>query len=297
MQKKINVGVVGGFQNGKSTFVNCMLDDLVARTGGEGVSVTSVNTKYVYGEIQNVEYIKDDKIHSASTLAEFLEKKKFDKGITEIRVSLWKPLLRMVNLVDTPGFNANQDDTEMALNSLNGLDAAIVIINNKGLSQTEKDIIRQLSSRSIPFYVIMNCIDNGGTTWNPYSPNNATILQDIKESIKNSGFTPQKINDEEVIPANFLWFWYASQQYFQDTEEKRRYMLEKIDWYTEKMKKMNKSAKVDRLYFQDNSNLLTIRRFFDSESNWGFPLNCIRWKTMFNELLDTWEQHLKDVLK
>ena len=59
---KINVGILGEFQNGKSTFVNCLLDDMVAKTGGYGLSVTSTSTMYEYGSVQNVSYLSTLKI-------------------------------------------------------------------------------------------------------------------------------------------------------------------------------------------------------------------------------------------
>lgn len=295
-REKLNIGIVGGFQNGKSTFVNCMLDDLVARTGGEGVRVTSVNVKYMYGDIQHVDYISDGNIISSVTLHDFIETKEFPSDINEVHVNLWKPILRYVNIVDTPGFNANDTDTAMALDSLKGLDAAILVVNNKALSVTETEIMHHLSVHGIPFYIIMNCMDNGGDSWNPQSTFNEEKEQVIDAAVKNRQFRPQMIENKSIIRANFQWFWYASEQYLQDDDEKREDLEENIFYYLKKKQK-NVQGTIDKDFFRDNSNLLTVRRFFDDERNWGFPVNCIRWKSEMDKIFISWGKQLKRILR
>ncbi len=296
-QEKLNVGIVGGFQNGKSTFVNCMLDDLVARTGGEGVRVTTVNVKYTYGETQSVDYLSNRNVVETTTLRKFLQSKEFSPIINEVRVSLWKPILRYVNIVDTPGFNANDVDTSMALASLNDLDAAIIVVNNKGLSETEVQIMSSLSIRGIPFYVIMNCLNNGGDSWNPQSKFNEEKEKAISDAMRNKQFYPQRIeNDRPIIRANFLWFWYSSEQFNQEENEKQEYLEDCINYYVNKQRKSGGKTP-DKLFFRESSNLLPIRRYFDDERNWGFPINCIRWKAGFDKIFISWEEQLKSILQ
>jgi len=51
---KFTVGVFGEFQYGKSTFINCLLNRNIAKTGGAGVRVTSYNTLYTYSSSEYV---------------------------------------------------------------------------------------------------------------------------------------------------------------------------------------------------------------------------------------------------
>ena len=118
IKDKINIGVVGEFQNGKSTFVNCLLDDLVARTGGYGLSVTSTNTVYEYGNVQNVSYLSNSEILGNCRLVDFLNGDFGPLGVEKVVVSLWKPVLNKINIIDTPGFNANEVDTAMTTSFL-----------------------------------------------------------------------------------------------------------------------------------------------------------------------------------
>ena len=362
-----------------------MLDGLVARTGGEGLSVTSVNVKYVYDEIRSVEYLSNGYLAAMPSFDEFLSTEKFPSGINEIRVKLWRPLLQYINIIDTPGFNANESDTEMALKSLDGLDAAVLVINNKSLSKTENEIMWHLTSRQIPFFVIMNCLDNGGDTWNPNSKFNEDKEKVVSDAIKGRGFSPQNIVDGRiVVRANFQWFWYASGLYMQDAEEKRAILKDDIDYYVESHKnKETKAANVnvnpkfsfsdfnktvkeqkkesknrvydfrhfsgidtyssyylgknrnvikgnsaddktlqfisglgdmkqftskssnknvgmknyDKNFFLSNSNILPVRQYFYTDENWGFPVNCIRWKSGFDRIFKSWNVRLENILK
>lgn len=291
VDSKLNVGIVGAFQNGKSTFVNCLLDDLVARTGGEGVSVTSVNTKYVYGEMQSVTYLSQSRVVHRTTLKEFVEAKTFPTGVDGICVTLWKPILRKINLIDTPGFNANEKDSSMAISSLNGVDVAIVVINNRGLSSIELTIVKKLKEKNIPFYILMNCMDVGGNSWLPESNFNKEKCANIIASLETKNLIPQKINGQAVWITNFLWFWYASEQYQYDVSDKRESLLDDIECYARKNDRVNVE------YLKIKSDFLTIRKSFDDDSNWGFPMSSIRWRAALDKTFSQWETKLEEIVK
>ena len=131
---KINVGILGEFQNGKSTFVNCLLDDMVAKTGGYGLSVTSTSTMYEYGSVQNVSYLSKGSKIANSRLVDFLATDSYPSKTDKVMVSLWKPILNNINIIDTPGFNANEEDTAMATSSLLEIDIAVLVMENKDIN-------------------------------------------------------------------------------------------------------------------------------------------------------------------
>ena len=293
---KLNVGIIGGFQNGKSTFVNCLLDGLVARTGGEGVSATSVNTKYVYGDVQSVTYLSSGREQKKVTLSEFIETKKFPDGTDEIIVSLWKPILKTINIIDTPGFDANKKDTDMAIRSLNGIDVAIIIVNNKGLASVEKGIMKLMTQKHIPFFVLMNCTDQGGLRWFPKSEFNQNMLKEIGADIKAEYLTPVPINSFPIWVCNLQWFWYAIEHYQQETKEKIKDILDEIENYKSKEQVKSKFKNISEKYFVEESNFLSLRQFFDDEKCWGFPLNCIRWQASLDKTFGEWENNLKTII-
>ena len=285
---KINVGILGVFQNGKSTFVNCLLDDLVARTGGYGLSVTSINTTYQYGIVQNVAYRSDKDVICNSRLADFLTCEAYPQNTQKIVVSLWKPILDNVNIIDTPGFNANDKDSAMAFSSLEEIDIAVLIIDNKDISSTELEVLSLLKKYHIPFFVIMNCKNHMGNSWMPKSPFNENIAKNNLERIHQKGLRPIIIDKEEIWQTNLLWFWFASEQYLSESPDKQESYTEDIEHFYNKQKR-NLSKKEFCLNY---SNFLPIRSIFTNSIWYNFPLTFTRWQKNIDEIFENWESKI-----
>ena len=288
---KINIGILGGCQNGKSTFVNCLLDDMVAKTGGYGLSVTSVNAVYEYGHVQNVAYISKDKNVGNSRLVDFLANNSYPQGTDKIVVSLWKPILDNIIIIDTPGFNANEEDTAMATSSLVDIDLAVLIMDNKDISTTELKILGLLKQHHIPFFVIMNCKDYMGNSWTPNSDFNNRIAKKNVAKIHSQGLTPIPINKEEIWQTNLLWFWFASEQYLSESEDKQQKYIKKIKYYYSEMN--NDSNLSIKDFCLNGSNFLQLRQFFAEDSLWNnFPLTMSRWRKVMDSVLTDWENKI-----
>ena len=205
------IGIVGCYQNGKSTLVNCLLDDKVATTGS-GKATTKLSTVFSYGEFQQAKAIESSTgIESILTFPEYLD------GVIDgpceydsYHVSLWKPLLQNVDVLDTPGFYANEEDNRVATSSLDDLDVVVLVVRNKGLSEAEHSVLKTIAERELPFVVVMNCIETLGQLWNPASEANERIAQEIESRLRNIGHVPHPIDGRFVFPLNLVWFWLAS---------------------------------------------------------------------------------------
>ena len=287
---KINVGILGGFQNGKSTFVNCLLDDMVARTGGYGLSVTSVNTTYQYGIVQNVAYCSDKDVVSNSRLADFLTCEAYPQNTQKIVVSLWKPILDKVNIIDTPGFNANDKDTAMAADSLKDLDVAVLIIDNKDISSTELEVLRLLKKSHVPFFVIMNCKNYMGNSWMPKSSFNENIAKNNIGKIHQLGLKPIAIEKEEIWQTNLLWFWFASEQYLSESPDKQERYTEDIGHFYNKQKHSHKLTIKE--FCLNYSNFVPLREIFTNSIWLNFPLTFIRWEKTIDQIFENWENKI-----
>lgn len=210
MKGKINIGILGEFQNGKSTLVNCLLGRNVALTGGLGHNVTSVNTKYVYGDVSTAKFFQAN----GEAIKEFLIDSSYQyicpKGTTSKILSLRSNVLKQFNLIDTPGFNANDCDEQVAKDSLKDIDVAILLVTNKSLSSLEKDIARLLSSKSIPFFIIMNCMDSGLGLWNPDSEQNIIIEANILADLDSYNLSPISFGGHRLWRCNLLWYWHST---------------------------------------------------------------------------------------
>ena len=297
-KNRLNLGIVGCFQNGKSTLVNCMLDDKVARTGGEGKCVTSVNVKYVYGDTQGVAYYSRSRVVHTTTLQEFLDESEFPSEIDEIHVRLWKPILRYINIIDTPGFDANEHDTSTAMKALEFFDVAIVVIGNKALSQAEISILLLLKQKKIPFYVIMNCLNKGGNSWNPSSFFNEEKVKNVLSTLANKQLYPLSVGGGDVITrTNLLWFWYVSEQYMQESDIKREEIEDGITYYVNRNLKLQGDINAINKFLLENSRMLPVRQYFDNEDNWFFPFMFIRWNIEFESIVTSWDEKLKTIIK
>lgn len=254
---KPNVSIVGCFQNGKSTLVNCLLDDKVAQTG-DGRATTHINCSYRFGDIQTITLFHGESIHEEPDLKRFVQGNLRDPQlVTRAEVSLWKPLLKDVEIVDTPGFDANENDTRCALDSIEGADYILLVVNNKGLSAPEKEILKEVAKLKLPFSVIMNCMNHGGR-WNPHSQTNTEICDEIVASIENVGSGTRCYpiaGNQKVWPCNLLWFWYACGHLGEESAEVAE------DWAADLQTHFRKKIP-SRSELVELSQFLPIRNFF-----------------------------------
>jgi predicted GTPase len=134
---KLSIGIFGTFQNGKSTLVNCLANSDIALVGGEGVSVTHTNVRYTYGDSKDVIIITNDDNRISVPLSQYFNN---PNGFSarEIVVESKCPTLEYFDIIDTPGFNANDSDTFLAERIIKEIDFAILLVRNKGISQNEK---------------------------------------------------------------------------------------------------------------------------------------------------------------
>ncbi|MFI3297846.1 MAG: dynamin family protein [bacterium] len=289
MENKLQVGIIGSFQIGKSTFVNCLLDDKVAKTGGMGVSVTSISTRYVFGPIQGVKYMSNGRAVKTCRLHEFLQDENIASGVDEVVVSLWKPILKDIDIVDTPGFNANDKDTKTTNKAIEKLDFIIVLLNNRALNTLEEVMIDHLRIIGKPFIVIVNCINNGGAMWDPNSKVNEPILTQITNRIEAIGASPLKINKNSIHSCNLIWHWYASEHYLNDEPMFVTQIESQINFFE---KVLLKSQDIDCDKLAKNSNFSQIRDLFANDTTYGFPYNYIRWNSKLMSKLSDWENNI-----
>ena len=252
----MTVGIIGCFQNGKSTLVNCFLGTKLAQTGGDGLSVTSANIVYCYSP-QNTILSINGKRNKEVNLSDITNGK--IKNAKEICIGCNSPILKSLTIIDTPGFNANSKDTTIALLSLENIDFVVVVINNKGLSEIEINIFKELEKRKIPYYLIANCLmQQAESTWNPNSEFNQKIVKTIVAQLDNYHLTPMQICGNVVSVVNSLWYWFAKTKFHSDDEERRNSLMRFIDLYEEEYPQTD---------FLQESNFIPILKFFSCNIN------------------------------
>jgi len=171
---KPRVAVVGSFQNGKSTLVNCLLDDYVAPTGIE-LPTTHLAATYAYGELETVNLKQADGVERSVDLDVFLRESEQGRLQSSMQacITLWKPILQEVDLVDTPGLDANEPDTHLAMDAVEDADFVLFLLANQGLCQSEKQALRRVCEAGKPCAVVINCKDQ--QRWDPGMESNLVI--------------------------------------------------------------------------------------------------------------------------
>lgn len=207
------ISVVGCFQNGKSTFINCLLNDLVARPG-DGRATTKISTRYRWGESTNVNFRTNQGLQSVS-LREYLKcinlSQISEDSAFQAEITLNKQILKKIELIDTPGFNAEERDTEYVTRSLDEANYAIVVLTNeRTLGEAESAMFECIKSKSIPYAIIMNCRNiNTPMEWYPSHKKNIEIIKTNEAKLEQWGYFPDKIDGHLIYPCNLLWYWFA----------------------------------------------------------------------------------------
>ena len=263
MNNKPTIGLIGAFQNGKSTLVNCLFGRQLAKVGGLGVSVTCVNTRYTYHSKNEVDFVHNGKVFKTVLLDDYLtDSVDTPTNATEIIIRYQDSLLERFDIIDTPGFNANESDSTMAENAFTGIDIAILVLRNKSISQYEFNILRLLSQYSIPFFILVNTYDEGDDLWNPKSIKNSDIVKCIWNDLTNVGLKPLIFEKRhKIITVNLIWYWLSINS---DTGNKAiRLSQKKLRFFWEEYFDQDVSAR--SLFFKSNFNelfcKLTSRKF------------------------------------
>lgn len=284
MEGKIKIGVVGAFQNGKSTFINCLLDGVYARIG-DGRRTTVQNTYYRYGETDWVYYLDAKrKVIKESDLPTFLSNDwTKDTNIRYVEVTAWKPVLQHLTFVDTPGIDANEKDNDCVAFALKELDAAVFVLRNKDISQPEMKLMTDLGNHGIPFFVVINCHPTGANilSWAPTSKQNQTILENgLKPKISQLDIKPQSIAGNSILPVNLMWYWYATGKWQQEDEASKETLLENISYYQKKKKRA-----ISSLEWAKESGFLVLRSLFCQAPTNYLPAHLKLCRELNNNLL------------
>ena len=255
------ISVVGCFQNGKSTFINCLLDKLVARPG-DGRATTKISTRYRWGESTNVSFRTNQGLEPI-TLEEYLKCANISQisqtSAFQAEISLPTEILRNIELIDTPGFDANEQDTDNVTRSLDEANYAIVVLtNNRTLGEPEARMFEFIKSKNIPYAVIMNCRNiNIAMEWYPTHKKNLDIIKENEAIFKRWGYAPEKIDgNSSIYPCNLLWYWFATKmnKSLVDYDDN---LSDQIEFALNRKKESLSKDNIIRL-----SNVLEIKSFF-----------------------------------
>jgi len=157
---KVEVGVIGSFSSGKSTFINSIFGKSICPMNVK--PTTSSITKFYYGlkekiTINNREITQDE----YNNLAQHIKGNTHNTKTNYIEYAYPFESLNSIILYDTPGFNnnLNQNDTDITMRTLKEVDVIFFVIDiSKGaLDNSSIELLSTLRDKRI--YCILNKSD------------------------------------------------------------------------------------------------------------------------------------------
>ena len=196
------ITIVGRFQQGKSTLVNCLLEGKFAETGN-GLRTTACNTVYRYGPQFRKQFIR----HDGKIFQKIPDGKASFHPDDRVEVELPHDLLKNVTLIDTPGRNASAKDDEMAEKAIENTDAVLLLLAEKQLGDCDMETLQTCRRKNKRVILLFNC--KNYEIWHPAE--NQKICEDIDAQVKNAGFDHLRLDafGQNVFPCNLHWAWCA----------------------------------------------------------------------------------------
>jgi len=205
-KKPFRIALVGEFSTGKSTFINALLgrDLLLHATEEVTATITNIHnvgcedsrwhTCDVFFSDGKVEHLEDD-----SKLLDYTTTKSTVTDVANVIKSVdyytdfMDPSIDVV-LVDTPGLNGMADGhRELTLQEVKRTDFCIYLVGIRGLAETDRVILKEMSFYQKNFVFVINFIDQlkiseGETV--------EQKIEEINEFLKEDIFPESKTNYE-----------------------------------------------------------------------------------------------------
>lgn len=157
---KVEVGVIGSFSSGKSTFINSLFGKPVCPMSVK--PTTSSITKFYYGYQEKIT-INDEEITQAKyqNLSQHLDNDTKNTKTNYIEYAYPFESFNSIVLYDTPGFNnnLNENDTKVTMKTLNSVDVIFFVVDiSKGtIDKSSIERLEELKDKRM--YCILNKSD------------------------------------------------------------------------------------------------------------------------------------------
>lgn len=249
------IALYGFFQVGKSTLINCLLNHYAALTG-KGLATTSLTARYRYGVETRLQYRRENSELANITIEQLGNISSTDDmcfdGSFHLEAREPSKILKHCDLIDTPGFNADATDTTTALSILGNVNYCLFVIPNRGLHDSEREILSQISAKSMPISVIMNCSEGRRTEkWLPKHELNQKILSANQAQLSSVGIRTMPLGGEQIFACNALFYW--SQQ---DDFDKSKTYIDRGDTVIKHIEELLREEKLST----DRENVVTLSR-------------------------------------
>ena len=297
-EKKPCVAIIGTYQVGKSSLMNCILSDSTAAIG-EGIPTTHAVSWWRFADkADEVAHLYHDnqpkplKMDLGAYRKHDQETSPVFSGVDKIEFHLDRSTLAEVDLLDTPGFNSGEKGeqdtvkTEQAISD--SADFLIVLLPNRQLDGAAKEVVKRAAISGKPFALIMNCFDPP----DPSAESNVKIARVIEAEIKSLGIKPIAIEGGSwVWRCNVAWYWIAEMAELPveqlPTAHKKRF--QKLNVYTESYFGTRKMAMPAPDELRRVSNCLPAKEFI---TGCGVHLYSVPTITQLTRVMERWQTQI-----
>ena len=207
--RKPTLAIVGQYQNGKSTLLNCLLGGCYAIQGG-GLATTRYNATYTFGEIPEMRILSANGHFTTTDLsADSLSRTigELADG-TRLSISVYSPFLIDLNIMDSPGWGAKDDDNKSAETALVDADGFIYVFTKTINEDVDLPFLKKIEEAGKPLFLVLNCLDKRP----PSSSAAKKISDEIAARMKTEGLhgnCHSFLKGVGVYPVNLIWAEYA----------------------------------------------------------------------------------------
>lgn len=291
---KLRFGIVGQYQSGKSLLINCLINRHVA-TVGVGIATTHTVVNYSFSELEFAEIVYDSGTKETCDISR-LEGIDTNKTIKTVNVFLNNDFLKDYTLTDMPGFGFNETDNKVALEALEELDYAIVVVSNEKSFGTDSPQYRDfclLQRYNIPYYLVLNCKDivKDGC-WHPYHDININRMLEDLHIVDFYKPICYPFKEGHIPIVNLMWYWYVIQEH-DDEILKRREICNAIMVYDlpsyspSEIKEASNFHLIKKIFDMDNRAYLELKKEIQLLKNEICPVGTIQ-AFAFNKVPQGW---------
>lgn len=223
----MKIAIVGTFQTGKSTLMNCLIDDCIANVG-IGLPTTHMVNYYQSGSGKILCRNKEGICVRKATLEEFRLDPKVPINTTWIMHELpGKNCLEENIIIDTPGLDSHgvdaSSDNLRTLDVIDRVDCIILLLPNTKLTEPmRKVVVNRLKTSRKPVVALMNCLPIGFNlqTADPKCAQNIMVAKEIDRDLAWEGLIPCDMGLPDklrVVPCNVAWWWVSRAEELKDS--------------------------------------------------------------------------------
>lgn len=184
------VAIVGLFQGGKSLLINAALGGTVVPVGKFGLRTTPCRIRCRYGELSRaVAYLREEpprtfNIHSFHS---YVKTPDHVRNLEAVEFYHCHPILRQIELFDTPGIDYSEHDDESALSAAREADAVILVVQQS--LPAASSAFSKISSclKHKPWGLALNCGRAGPHLEHPNSPASLEVEEHCIRQLHEAG--------------------------------------------------------------------------------------------------------------